>query len=226
MCGRYTLFRLDQLLKNFPNLRLPTDLAAHFNIAPTQGVIAIPNKRPQHLELFHWGLVPSWAKDHTVGNKMINARAETLSEKQTFRTALRRRRCLIPADGFYEWRKEGRGQKTPMLIRMKTGNLFAFAGLWDIWHSADGSELPSLTIITTSPNAIVKPIHDRMPAIVQPKDYERWLNPAEVEPAELTGILGPYPSDQMEAYPVSARVNKPDHDSPDCVEKAETGLLF
>ena len=226
MCGRYTLFRLDQLLKNFPNLQIPPDMVSHFNIAPTQSVLAIPNNHPDQLEIFHWGLVPSWAKEPSIGNRMINARAETLADKPAFRTALQRRRCLVPADGFYEWRKEGGRHKTPMYVHLKSGAMMAFAGLWDVWHSPDGSMLPSLTIVTTEPNSLMASIHDRMPAIVRKSDRERWLAPGEVEPKDVADVLGPFPADEMEAYPVSTLVNKPANDSEKCLEKAETGLLF
>jgi putative SOS response-associated peptidase YedK len=226
MCGRYTLFRLDQLLKNFPNLRLPPDMLPHYNIAPTQLVPAISNTHPDRLDFFRWGLVPSWAKDISIGNRLINARAETLADKPAFRTALRRRRCLVPADGFYEWRKEGGKIKTPLFIHLRSGEPFALAGLWDTWHSADGSEMPSLTIITTAPNELMKTIHDRMPAIVRREDYARWLAPEEADPEELAGVLKPYPAEEMEAYPVSPRVNKPAHDAPDCIERAEPQTLF
>jgi putative SOS response-associated peptidase YedK len=217
---------LDQLLKNFPNLRIPPDMLPHFNIAPTQGVLAIANDHPDRLGVFHWGLVPSWAKDPGIGSRLINARAETLAEKPAFRTALARRRCLVPADGFYEWRSEGGKLKTPMYIRMKSGEPLAFAGLWDVWHSADGSELPSLTIITTAPNSLMETIHNRMPAIVQPKDYDRWLSPNETAAGELADVLGPYPAEKMTAHPVSPRVNKPGYDAADCIDQAEPQTLF
>jgi len=226
MCGRYTLFRLDQWLKNFPMLQIPPDFFVRYNIAPTQAVPAIANEHPDRLQLFHWGLIPSWAKDPSIGNRMINARAETLAEKPAFKTALRRRRCLVPTDGFYEWRKEGRGHKTPMFIHLKSAEPFALAGLWDVWQSADGSELPSLTVITTTANAVVAPIHDRMPAIIRQEDYPLWLTKAEVEPPAVLGLLKPYPAEEMEAYPVAPGVNKPSHDAPDCIARAEAQTLF
>ncbi|HSU66406.1 MAG TPA: SOS response-associated peptidase, partial [Tepidisphaeraceae bacterium] len=163
MCGRYTLFRLEQLLKNFPWLAIPPGIGPRYNIAPTQPVLAVANDRPDRLDLFHWGLIPSWAKDPAIGNRMINARGETLAEKPAFRTALQRRRCLIPADGFYEWRRDADGGKTPMYLRMKSGDPFMFAGLWESWHDPGRSELRSCTIITTTPNSLVESIHDRMP---------------------------------------------------------------
>ena len=226
MCGRYTLFRLDQLLKNFPNLRLPADMLPHYNIAPTQAVLAIPNSRPDHLEFFRWGLVPSWAKDPSIGNRMINARAETLAEKPALRTALRRRRCLVPADGFYEWRKEGGKLKTPMYIRLRGGEPFALPGCGTHGIRPMGANCPPSRSSRQRPNELMGTIHDRMPAIVGPEDYARWLAPEETDPAELASVLKPYPAAEMEAYPVSPRVNKPAHDAPDCIEKAEPQTLF
>src|SRR2546423_13816686 len=145
MCGRYTLIRLADFTDMFPWIRAPELLPeAQYNIAPSQPIAVIANNGDNQIEFFRWGLVPSWAKDQSIGNRMINARAETLAEKPMFRTALKRRRCLVPADGFYEWRKEGAKQKTPMYIHLRSGKPFAFAGLWDEWHSPDGSVLPSL----------------------------------------------------------------------------------
>jgi putative SOS response-associated peptidase YedK len=221
MCGRYTLIKLEQVLANFPAVLLPPGLVPRYNIAPTQPVLVLPNDHPKLFERVHWGLVPSWAKDPSIGSRMINARAETLDEKPVFRTALRRRRCLVPADGFYEWRKEPKGGKTPMYIRMKTGEPFAFAGLWDEWHSPDGSVLRSCTVITTSPNDLMKPIHDRMPAILPREDYPRWLAKEEQPPEKMAELLGPYPAEEMEAYPVSRLVNRPANDVADCIKRAE-----
>lgn len=226
MCGRYVLFRLDQWLKNFPQLELPPNLAPNWNIAPTQATVALSNQHLGQLKWFHWGLIPSWAKDAKIGNRMINARAETLGEKPAFRAALRRRRCLVPADGFYEWRKEGGGRKTPMFIHLSSGDPMALAGLWDTWRAPDGGEILSLSIITTAPNELMKPIHDRMPAIVRRADYQRWLNPAEVAPEAVADVLAPFPAAEMAAHPVSPRMNKPEYDRADCIAPAETGMLF
>ena len=226
MCARYTLSKIAKLLKDLPGLQLPIDFRPRYNIAPTQLILGISNTQPPRVEFFRWGLVPSWAKDLSIGNRMINARAETLAEKPAFKAALRRRRCLIPADGFYEWRKEGDGHKTPMYIHLRTGEPFAFAGLYDQWHSPDGSVIPSATIVTTSPNALVEGIHDRMPAIIRKEDYARWLSAEENDPASFSEILRPYPAEEMEVHPVSPRVNRPVYDAPDCIEKTETGLLF
>jgi putative SOS response-associated peptidase YedK len=229
MCGRYTLFRINQVLQAFPWIvePVPADDVARYNIAPTQPVLGVANNHPDRFEHFHWGLIPSWAKDPAIGNRMINARAETLAEKPAFRTALSRRRCLVPAEGFYEWKKDPGGKtKTPMHIRMKTGDIFAFAGIWETWHSPDGGVIPSCTLITTASNELMVGIHDRMPVILKPADYPRWLDPNERDPADLTDLLKPYPAAEMEARPVSRTVNNPKNDSPACVESMTDETLF
>lgn len=227
MCGRYTLSKLDDILRQFPSiLELPPILAPRFNIAPTQPILAITNEHPDRLEHLYWGLVPSWSKDISIGSRMINARAETLADKPTFRRPLMRRRCLIPADGFYEWRKNPDGTKTPMLIRLKTGDLFAFGGLWEVWHSPDGSELPSGTIITTEPNELMADIHNRMPVIIPPAAYQRWLDPREKPPEDFFDLLEPYPADQMSAHPVSTLVNSVKNDDRRLVKAVEKDTLF
>ena len=220
MCGRFTLIRLSDFTNLFPWI-LPPDSppSPRYNIAPAQPVAVVPNKPRPKVEFMHWGLIPSWAKDPAIGNRMINARAETLAEKPSFRTALRRRRCLIPADGFYEWRKDPGGKtKTPMFIRLKSGRPFAFAGLWDIWHDPGGSAVTSFTIITTTPNELMKTIHDRMPVILPEDHYRQWLAPGEAAAEDLQELLAPYPTDQMSAVAVSRAVNNPGHDARDCIE--------
>ena len=162
--------------------------------------------------MFHWGLIPSWAKDPAIGNKMINARAETVSEKPSFRSAFKKRRCLILADGFYEWQKTDDG-KQPYHIKMEDDSPFAFAGLWEAWDKY-GEEIRSGTIITTDANDLMNEIHHRMPVILHPEDYGLWLDPDFDEKEALTSLLKPYPSDAMEAYPVSRRVNKPANNEP------------
>ena len=229
MCGRYTLFKLEQLLHRFPWIEHPPEHAvARYNVAPTQPVPAISNAEPDRFAFFHWGLIPAWAKDPSIGSRMINARVETLAEKPAFRTALRRRRCLVPADGFYEWRREPDGKtKTPMYIRLKSGEPFAFAGLWETWRPPDGSELPSCTFITGPPNELVAPIHDRMVVILRPEHYQSWLDPRERHPDELLPMLTPYPADEMEAVAVSRAVNSPKNDSAACVAPvADDSSLF
>ncbi|QOV92346.1 SOS response-associated peptidase [Humisphaera borealis] len=227
MCGRYTLSKLEQILRQFPGITaLPPELAPRFNIAPTQPILAITNEHPNEVTHLYWGLVPSWAKDVSIGSKMINARAETVAEKATYRRPLSRRRCLILADGFYEWRKNPDKTKTPMYIRLKSGNLFAFAGLWEMWSSSDGSELPSGTVITTRPNALMADIHDRMPVILPPSAYKKWLTPEERSAEEFTGLLEPYPADDMEAYPVSSRVGSVKNNDRRLIDPVERDTLF
>jgi putative SOS response-associated peptidase YedK len=181
MCGRFTLVAdPNDLREAFPWVNIPDGINPRYNVAPSQPVAVIPNDGKNRLDFFTWGLIPSWAKDPAIGNRMINARAETLIEKPSFRTAFRRRRCLIPADGFFEWKVEpGRKTKTPMYIRLKSGKPFALAGLWERWDSPDGSTIFSCTIITTQPNELMQVIHNRMPVILPPQAYSLWLDPAE-----------------------------------------------
>jgi putative SOS response-associated peptidase YedK len=232
MCGRFTLVRLSDFLNRFPWIAPPTPAPAaapaqpRYNVAPTQPVAAVTNTQPAKVDFLRWGLVPSWAKDLAVGNRMINARSETVAEKPAFSRLLHRRRCLIPADGFYEWRKNSDGKtKTPMYIRMRGGRPFAFAGLWDQWRDPSGQAVRSCTIITTTANELVRPIHDRMPVILREADYQRWLQPegeANEAPAASSQLelLAPYPAGEMEAYPVSTAVNNPRIESPQNIERA------
>ncbi|MEJ2707607.1 MAG: SOS response-associated peptidase [Anaerolineales bacterium] len=223
MCGRFTLtVDASQLQKTFPWLQIPPGaqegIQARYNIAPSQPVAVVPNDGEKRLDFFTWGLIPSWAKDPKIGNRMINARGETLAEKPAFRAAFRRRRCLILADGFYEWKKiPGQTAKIPTYIRMKTQEPFAFAGLWESWYSPDGSQILSTTIITTTPNELLGDIHNRMPVILQEEHYSLWLDPDEKDPGELNHVLGPYPAENMTAYPVSRLVNSPANESPHCI---------
>lgn len=223
MCGRYTLIKLSDFTDMFPWIRPPDELPPpRYNVAPTQPVAVVTNDGRNKVEFFHWGLVPSWAKDTSIGARMINARAETLADKPAFRAALRRRRCLIPADGFYEWKKPAVGATTktkqPMYIRRKDHKPFAFAGLWEVWRSPDGSALPSCTIITGKPNALVESIHDRMAVILRPDDYRRWLEPDEMPAERAAELLQPYPAEEMEAIPVSRAVNNAANESADCIK--------
>ncbi len=211
MCGRYTLINLAHLTDLFPWIREFPEASPRYNIAPTQPILGLPNNDSDHLESFSWGLIPFWAKDPSIGRQMFNARAETITEKNSFKHAFKRRRCLIPADGFYEWKHvPGSRTKQPMYIRMKEGKPFAFAGLWETWSSADGSEIKSATLITTAPNSVVEPIHDRMPVILKAEDYQRWLDPKVQSPEqiqELASLLQPYSATEMEAYAISTQVN-------------------
>lgn len=219
MCGRFTLtVDTGQLQEAFSWLDIQGEIKPRYNIAPSQPVAVVPNDGKNQLDFFVWGLIPSWAKDPQIGNRLINARSETLGEKPSFRAAYRRRRCLVLADGFYEWRKEpGSKSKTPMFVQMESRDPFAFAGLWENWHSSDGSEILSCTIITTEPNSLLKRIHNRMPVILPRDGYNRWLDPQEKEPAQLADLLQPYPAEEMIAYPVSRLVNSPNNEDPACI---------
>ena len=224
MCGRFTLTADIQTLQDaFPFVAMPEGMPGavqpRYNIAPTQPVAVVPNDGKNRLDFFVWGLIPSWAKDPSIGNRMINARAETLLEKPSFRNAFRRRRCLILADGFYEWRKEP-GGKTPMFIQMEDGKPFAFAGLWELWRAPDSSEVLSCTIITTEPNDLMSSIHNRMPVILPESAYPRWLESGEVDPGPLVELLKPYEASPMRAYPVSPLVNNPKNDLPELISPA------
>ena len=214
MCGRFSLIQdPNQLRATFAWLNIPDTLQPRYNVAPTQPVAVVPNDGRNQLEFFIWGLIPFWAKDPSIGNRMINARAETLAEKPAFKSALRHRRCLVLTDGFYEWKQEpGKKSKTPMRIQLKSGQPFAFAGLWEKWNSPDGSEVRSCTIITTQPNEFMSTIHNRMPVILPEMDYAHWLDPDTSDSNQLQGLLKPYPSERMTAYPVSTLVNNPAND--------------
>ena len=222
MCGRFTLtVNPAEIQETFSSYTFPQKFAPRFNIAPTQPVLVIPNDDQNTADFFVWGLIPMWAKDPSIGNRLINARAETLEEKPAFRGSLKYKRCLILADGFYEWKSsEGKKAKTPFFIHMKDRKPFAFAGLWDSWNSPDGSLVKSCTIITTEPNELTSIIHNRMPAILHPRDYARWLDPSPQTPDQLKPLLKPVPADLMNAYPVSPLVNTPANDKPELVVPA------
>ena len=194
-----------------------------YNIAPTQNVSVVLSESPSQLSVAQWGLIPSWAKDPSIGAKMINARAETLPEKPSFRTAFKKRRCLVLADGFYEWRKEADGKtKTPLLIRLTDGEPFAFAGLYEFWKSPEGQNIRTCTIVTCEPNELMKPIHNRMPVIL-PRELESdWLEAGTPAPA-LMSMLMPYPPEGMQSYAVSRLVNSPTNDNPMVMQKMEIG---
>lgn len=220
MCGRYTLTTpIKELARRFEILEYPAEVSSSYNVAPTRNVAAVvADGGVRRLEMLRWGLVPSWADDLEIGARMINARAETVAEKPSFRKAFRERRCLILADGFYEWRKTDSG-KQPYYIRMQDESPFAFAGLWERW-SRGVDEVRSCAIITTKPNGLVRGIHDRMPVILPAENYEAWLDPDLREIELLTSLLTPYPAGDMQAYPVSRAVNSPSNDSPGCIEPA------
>jgi putative SOS response-associated peptidase YedK len=219
MCGRFTL-TVDpaDLQDAFPEYAFPAQGTARYNIAPSQPILALPNEGINRADFFVWGLIPSWAKDPSIGSRMINARAETLAEKPAFRSAYKYHRCLIFADGFFEWQAQpGMKSKIPHFIRLKSRAPFAFAGLWEHWQPADGSEVRSAAIITTEPNELMASIHNRMPVILQLNTYSQWLDSAPQSPNRLQNLLVPYPAGEMEAYPVSTLVNSPGNDRAECV---------
>jgi putative SOS response-associated peptidase YedK len=218
MCGRFTLHLPPELLAEiFGLLEIPV-YPARYNIAPTQkvAVIRCVGDGRNRLDFFRWGLVPSWAKDLGIGNKMINAKAETVHEKAAFRHAIRHRRCLVPASGFFEWRHEGKG-KIPLYVRLKNGSPMVFAAIWESWKSPEGETVESCAVLTTSSNELIEPLHDRMPVILHPEEYRLWLDPEISDPAKLRHLYRPYPPDQMVMYPVSPLVNSPRNDTPDLI---------
>jgi len=219
MCGRFTLFEPDKVLaKEFGVSGFPPR-SLRYNIAPSQpiaAVRAVPAGSGRELALLRWGLIPSWSKDPAIGNRLINARAETAPEKPSFRNAFRRHRCLIPTSGFYEWLRWERG-KQPYFVRMRDGHPFAFAGLWDRWESPEEGAIETCTILTTAANAVLAPIHDRMPVILPPWEYSRWLDPSIKDPDSLAPLLVPFPPEEMLAYPVNPRVNVPSADDKGCI---------
>ncbi len=222
MCGRFTL-SVDpaELDRAFSGFSFPEQFSPRFNIAPTQPILGIPNDGQNKADFFVWGLIPSWAKDPSIGSKLINARAETLAEKPSFRGGFKYKRCLILTDGFYEWKTiPGSKTKIPHYIFLKNHQPFAFAGLWDEWHAPDGGSVRSATIITTEPNELMATLHKRMPVILNPRDYAQWLNPAPQTPDKLVGLLKPFPADEMSAYAVNTYVNNPANDRAELVVPA------
>ncbi len=214
MCGRFVLATSPEVIQQAFDLDSVPTLPARYNIAPSQPIPVITNKEPRTLNFYRWGLIPPWAKDTSIANKTFNARSETAHEKPTFRAAFARRRCLIPATGFYEWAKTN---KQPLYIHLKDEPVFAFAGLWEHWQSPEGDEIFSATILTGEPNELVSRYHDRMAVILRPEDYSTWLSADEMKAPQLMPLLQPFPAARMDAYEVSKLVNSPANDSPDCI---------
>lgn len=223
MCGRYELHTHPAAIALAFGLAHPPDLRPRYNIAPMQQVpiVRLNAAGEREIAQVRWGLVPRWAKDPSIGAKMINARGETAATKPSFRTAFRRHRCLVPADGFYEWQLRREGPKQPMRIGMKDGGVFAFAGLFERWLSPEGEKLDTCTMLTTEANALLRPVHDRMPVIVPPEAYARWLDPALPDPEAL---IAPYADAAMTYWPVSTRVNSVKNDDPKCIEPISIGV--
>jgi putative SOS response-associated peptidase YedK len=205
MCGRYTLANVEGLQDRFDTENRLAGIRPNYNVAPGQSMPVITRNSPNKIEIMKWGFVPSWAKDVKIGYKMINARAEGIEVKPSFRSAIKCRRCLVPATGFYEWKKK-EGIKVPMHIRLSDREVFSFAGLWEHWQDKDGNELNTYTIITTSPNGVIAGIHDRMPVILREEEEDMWIDPEIQDPAHVLGLLRPYTEKGMEAYPVSEAV--------------------
>lgn len=231
MCGRFTLHVFPEEIAAWFGLEQAPLLQPRYNIAPTQpvGIVRLSGAGgTREWALAHWGLIPSWAKDSSIGARLINARSETAGEKPSFRAALKRRRCLIPASGFYEWKQAARA-KQPYLIRPRDGGLLAMAGLWERWMGADGSEIDSCTIMTTEPNELLAEIHNRMPVLLEPEDFDQWLgtgaDATRPELEQLLHLMRPYPSDRLTVLAVSRFVNDPRHEGIGCLEAAgETSL--
>jgi len=224
MCGRFTLFTAaSRLAEVFLPGEAPS-AAPRYNIAPSRPVLTVrvsPSGGRREFATPRWGLIPPWAKDASIGNRLINARAETAAEKPSFRRAFRERRCLVPADGFYEWKKDVTG-KHPFYIHRRDGSPFAFAGIWERWEGIAGEAVETCAILTTAPNGLLAPLHDRMPVILSPAAYDRWLDPSVRNPELLAPLIGPYPGEELEAYPVGKAVNDPATDDPSCIRPAGT----
>ena len=222
VCGRYSLSTPGELVAEVFEIDESLELEPRYNIAPTQQAPIVTGTRQdgRDLRLARWGLIPSWAKEPSIGSRTINARGETLAETASFRESFRRRRCLVPADGFYEWQKRG-AIKQPFHLTLADGTPFAFAGLYDRWRQAEREWIESFTIVTTRPNPLLEPIHDRMPVILPPEAYDRWLDSSVEEPEQLQPLIASFPAERMLATPVGTFVNSPRNDSPLCVEEAE-----
>jgi putative SOS response-associated peptidase YedK len=220
MCGRFTRFhKPEEIAERFDVEPIDEAAVLRYNIAPSQIVPVIRQTEKREMIACKWGLVPFWAKDIKIGNKMINARSETIAQK--FKHTLARRRCLIPADGFYEWQKLEKGQKQPVYIRLQRNELFAFAGLYEEWKSPEGEKLRTFTIITVEPNELISNIHNRMPAILKPVEEAVWLD-AQAPVTDILSLLRPYPANEMDIYPVSSSVNSPLFDDPSCIIKSSS----
>ncbi len=219
MCGRFTLHLPPELLAEIFGLVEVPVFPARYNIAPTQNVAVIRNAGGGRgrLDFMYWGLIPPWAKDRSIGQKMINARAETVHEKPAFRQAIRFRRCLVPASGFFEWRHEDKG-KIPIYISLKDGSPMIFAAIWESWKSLEGEIMESCSILTTSSTELIEPLHDRMPVSLHLPERGPWLDPEITDPAKLRHLFRPFPPELMEMYPVSPLVNSPRNDSPDLIK--------
>jgi putative SOS response-associated peptidase YedK len=219
MCGRFTSLLSPELLVDLYGVPTPQELECRYNIAPTQEVLAVRQDAAgeRYLSAVSWGLVPHWAKELSIGSKMINARCESVFEKPSFRQAIRTRRCIVPASGFYEWATIADG-RIPHYITMQDGSPFSFAGIWESWADPDGHAVETCAILTTAANGLIETIHDRMPVILHPTEFDLWLDRTVNDQYELKRVFQPYPSDVMQIWPVSPFVNKSRHESSECIE--------
>jgi len=221
MCGRFSLTQPAKSIAEFFKTLKFEDVEPRYNIAPAQPVLTVmtdPESKKRIVRPMHWGLIPFWAKDKKIGYKLINARIETAAEKPSFRAAFKYRRCLVPADGFYEWKKlEGKG-KQPYYFQIQDGALFGFAGLWEHWSGPGGEEIESCTLLTRAANETMAPVHDRMPVILDPAAYDMWLDPAVQQRGPLEALCKPLANEALSMRPVSQYVNRSDHEGPECIE--------
>lgn len=219
MCGRYTLFTISETLGNLFRVVEVPKIQPRFNIAPTQQVpvVRLSPDGEREMVTLRWGLIPFWSREPFVGRQLINARSETVDKRLSFREPFKHRRCLIPADGFYEWKSEPK-EKQPYYISMFDDNPFAFAGLWEHWEGAEGDVIESCTILTTRANEFIITMHDRMPVIIDPTNYDLWLEPNIQEREPLALLMEPYPEDSLTAIPVTTWVNNPRNDDGDCIK--------
>ncbi len=218
MCGRFVrAVSIEDIADEFGVDKPSFALSPSYNIAPSQEVVIVMNAGKKSMALCKWGLIPSWAKDPKIGYRMINARSETVAEKPSFRSSFKKHRVIIPASGFYEWKKQGTS-KVPFYISLKSGKPLGFAGLLSEWTSPEKKKICTCTIITTSANDLLMNIHDRMPVIIQKKDEDRWLDPSEQDAEKLLPVLKAFPSDKMDLYQVSPMVNSPAHNTPECIK--------
>ncbi len=228
MCGRFTLTSPAHVIAEAFGVDPPTGFEARYNVCPSQAVMAVRHGRAdstRSVAFLHWGLVPHWMKEPPKDARMINARSETAAEKPAFRDAFKSKRCLVPADGFFEWRKES-GGKQPYLIRLKSAEPFAIAGLWAAWRRDEGPRLESCALLTTTPNELMEPIHDRMPVLLPRESWDLWLDPEVEDGSLLQALLRPARADLMEAFPVSKHVNSPRNDDARCLEREAPLTLF
>lgn len=218
MCGRYSIIKVEEIPERFSIEQMSIEFEPSYNVAPTQNVPVIIRTDKNYLKMFKWGLIPSGAKDSSIAHKMINARAETVDVKPSFKYSFKRKRCLILADGFYEWKREG-NKKIPYRITLKDEKVFAFAGLWDSWLATSGHTINSCTIITTIPNEIIKPIHNRMPVILPKNQEEQWLDTSISDVESIKSLLKPLPAELMNVYEISSLINSPRNNNPELIAK-------